>query len=281
MAKEPPQRNGATCLPMVVRRDSLAGSNKVENVMRIIFPLASLLLLAVPASAQQGASLNELATTPVVTVRIGENLKVPPDEATITVTTQSRAATASAALEANKAKTEKMVETIRAAGIGAKDIQTQGVNLTPDYQYFTEGGRGTQRLIGYLASNSIQVKTRRIDRLSALLDQVTAAGADQIYGPNFGIADPLPLRKEARKRAMVRGEAEAMEYAANAGFQRVRLLSVEEGVSYRSSDIVVTGSRIQAGGPPPPPPPMPERGGIEPGQIETGVQLTLVYRMER
>lgn len=250
--------------------------------MRVFLALLSLSLAAAPALAQQGASLSELAATPVVTVRIGENLKVPPDEATITVTTQSRAATASAALEANKVKTEKMVEVIRGAGIEAKDVQTQGVNLNPDYQYFNEGGRGSQRLVGYLASNSIQVKTRRIDRLSTLLDQVTAAGADQIYGPNFGIADPLPLRREARKRAMVRGEAEAMEYATNAGFQRVRLLSVEEGVSYRSSEIVVTGSRISAGGPPPPPPPpAPERGGIEPGQIETGVQLTLVYRMEK
>jgi hypothetical protein len=61
----------------------------------------------------------------------------------------------------------------------------------------------------------------------------------------------------------------------------VQLLSVEEGVSYRASDIVVTGSRI--GPPPPPPPAAPERGGgsIEPGQIETGVTLTLQYRMER
>ena len=112
--------------------------------------------------------------------------------------------------------------------------------------------------------------------------QITAAGADKIYGPNFGISDPLPLRKEARRRAMARGEAEAMEYAANAGFTRVRLLSVEEGVSYRSADIVVTGSRVgNASAPPPPPPPQPERGGVEPGQIETGVQLTLIYRMER
>ena len=173
-----------------------------------------------------------------------------------------------------------MLAAIRSAGTGAKDVQTQGVSLNPDYIWETVAGRGNRRLVGYIASNSIQVKTRRIDRLSALLDQVTAAGADQINGPNFGIADPLPLRREARKRAMVRGEAEAMEYAANAGFARVQLLSVEEGVSYRSSDIIVTGSRIGRQGAPPPPPPMPERGGgIEPGQIETGVTLTLVYRM--
>ena len=251
--------------------------------MRFASIVASTLFLVTPAAAQQGASLSELAATPVVTVRIGENLRTPPDEATITVTTQSRAPTAADAVEANRIKTERMGETVRAAGIAPKDIQTQGVSLNPDYRYETIEGQGRQRLIGYVASNSIQVKTRRIDRLSSLLDQVTAAGAERIYGPNFSIADPLPLRKEARKRAMVRGEAEAMEYAANAGFARVRLLSVEEGVSYRSSDaIVVTGSRIRDAAPPPPPPPAPERGGgIEPGQIQTGVTLTLVYRMEK
>lgn len=250
--------------------------------MRFVVLGACFLSLAVPAAAQQGASLSELASTPVVTVRIGENLKMPPDEATINVTSQSRAPTASAALEANKVKTDRMLATIRASGIPGKDLQTQGVNLNPDYNYETVIGRGNQRLVGYVASNTIQVKTKQIDRLSVLLDQVTAAGADQIYGPNFSIADPLPLRREARKRAMVRGEAEAMEYAANAGFARVQLLSVDEGVSYRSSDIVVTGWRMgRPGAPPPPPPPVPERGGIEPGQIETGVVLTLVYRMVR
>ncbi len=249
--------------------------------MRIPILGAALLVLSIPASAQQGASLSELAATPVVTVRIGENLKVPPDEATINVTSQSKAPTASAALEANKTKTDKMVATIRAAGIPGKDIQTQGVSLNPDYSYETVNGRGSQRLVGYIASNTVQVKTPRIDRLSVLLDQVTAAGADSIYGPNFGIADPLPLRREARKRAMARGEAEAMEYAANAGFARVELLSVEEGVSYHNSDIVVR-ARAPDGliaPPPPPPPPPPASGGIEPGQIATGVTLTLVYRM--
>lgn len=239
-------------------------------------------ILPLPLSAQTIGTLPELAQTPVVTVRIQENLKTPPDEATLSVSTQSRAPTASAALAKNKAETEEMVAAIRAAGIADKDIQTEGVNIQPDYRYETVNGRGENRMVGYLASNSVRIKTRRIDRLSNLLDALTAAGADQLYGPNFGIADPLPLRREARKRAMERGEAEAMEYARNAGFSRVRLLTVEEGVSYRATDIIVTGSRRGGGAPPPPPPPAPERGGgIEPGQIETGVQLTLQYRMER
>jgi uncharacterized protein len=244
------------------------------------FALA-LLLVAVPASAQQvSASLDQLAATPLVTVQISEQLRSPPDEATLTTATESRAPTAAAALAANKLKTEHLLDAIKAAGIVPKDVQTEGVSVGADYEFETVNGRGTQHLVGYLARNTVRIKTRQIDRLVTLLDTLTAAGATNIYGPNFSIADPAPLRAEARKRAMVRGEAEASEYARNAGFRGVQLLSVQEGVSYRATDIVVTGSRIQAAAAPPPPPP-PPGGGIEPGQIETGVTLTLEYRMER
>ena len=242
-----------------------------------------------PAMAQQlpAASIGEMASTPLVRVNIAESLRTPPDEASMTVGTQAKAATATEAVAASKEKTEKLLAAIRAAGVRERDIQTQGIQLSPDYRWDNEpGGRGRQTLIGYIAGNSVQIKTRDIDALTSLLDALTTAGADTVYGPNFGISDPAPLRQEARVRAMARGQAEALEYARNNGFKTVRLLSVEEGTSYRGTDIIVTGSRISnAAPPPPPPPPMPERGGaagiVAPGQLETGVSLNLLYRMER
>lgn len=241
-----------------------------------------------PAIAQQlpSTSISEMAATPLVRVNIAETLRTPPDEASLTVGTQAKAPTATAAVAANKVKMEKLLTTIRGAGIRERDIQTQGIQLQPDYRWDTQpGGRGHQTLIGYIASNSIQIKTRNIDGLTALLDKLTGAGADTVYGPNFGISDPAPLRREARVRAMARGQAEAAEYARNNGYTSVRLLAVEEGTSYRGTDIIVTGSRIMnASAPPPPPPPQPERGGdsiVAPGQLETGVSLNLLYRMER
>ena len=246
--------------------------------------------LALPATAlaqtAPTASIAEMATTPLVRVNIVESLRTPPDEASITVGTQAKAATATGAVAANKVKTEKLLATIRAAGIRERDIQTQGIQLQPDYRWDSQpGGQGRQTLIGYVASNSVQIKTRDIDKLTSLLDALTTAGADTVYGPNFAISDPAPLRREARVRAMERGQAEAMEYARNNGFTSVRLLSVEEGVSYRGTDVIVTGSRISPMAPPPPPPPQaPERDGggiVAPGQLETGVTLNLLYRMER
>jgi uncharacterized protein YggE len=243
----------------------------------------SLAALSLPASAQQiSASLDQLAATPVVTVQISEQLRSPPDEATITAGTESRAPTASAALTANKLKTEHLLETIKSAGIPSKDVQTQGVSVQADYQFQQVNGRGEQHLVGYVASNSVSIKTRQIDRLVTLLDTLTAAGATNIYGPSFSIADPAPLRALARKRAMARGESEASEYARNAGFKGVQLLSLQEGISYRATDVTESDLPPRVAAPPPPPPPPPPPGGsISPGQIETGVTLTLHYRMVR
>ena len=259
--------------------------------MRKVFNLGVIFAVAIvpaAAAAQQAptASIAEMATTPLVRVNISETLRTPPDEASLTVGTQAKASTATAAVAANKVKTEKLLAAIRVGGIRERDIQTQGIQLQPDYRYEREpNGQGRQVLVGYIASNSVQIKTRNIDALTSLLDSLTKAGADTVYGPNFGISDPAPLRREARVRAMARGQAEASEYARNNGYSTVRLLSVEEGTSYRGTDIIVTGSRIMnASAPPPPPPPAPERGGdgiVAPGQLETGVALNLLYRMER
>ena len=252
-----------------------------------ILALSAAILHPAIVSAQQAhtASISEMASTPLVRVNIAESLRTPPDEATMTVGTQARASTATQAVAANKTKTEKLLASIRAAGIRERDIQTQGIQLQPDYRWDNEpGGRGHQTLIGYVANNSVQVKTHDIDKLTALLDALTTAGADSVYGPNFAISDPAPLRREARVRAMARGQAEATEYARNNGYSKVRLLSVEEGTSYRGTDVIITGSRISpVAAPPPPPPPAPERDGgiVAPGQLETGVSLNLLYRMER
>jgi uncharacterized protein len=256
------------------------------NLIRSI-AFALLVTVAMRVSAQSiTAPLDQLAVTPLVRVNISESLRSPPDEASLTVGTQAKATTATAAAAANKAKTEKLLATIRSAGIRERDIQTQGIQLHPDYRWDTQpGGQGKQTLVGYIASNSVQIKTRNIPGLTTLLDTLTTAGADTVYGPNFGISDPAPLRREARVRAMARGEAEASEYARNNGYTKVRLLSVEEGTSYRGTDVVVTGARVSyaSAPPPPPPPPAPERDGgvVAPGQLETAVSLNLLYRMER
>jgi uncharacterized protein YggE len=91
------------------------------------------------------ASIAEMANTPLVRVNIAESLKTPPDEASITVGTQAKASKATEAVAANKVKTEKLLATIRAAGIRDRDIQTQGIQLQPDYRWDTSRTDGGSR----------------------------------------------------------------------------------------------------------------------------------------
>ena len=157
--------------------------------------VAALAMQPALALAQQAptASIAEMASTPLVRVNIGELLRTPPDEATMTVGTQAKAATATAAVAANKVKTEKLLAAIRAAGIRERDIQTQGIQLQPDYRWDNEpNGRGRQTLIGYIASNSVQIKTRNIDKLTALLDALTDGRRGQRLWPQFRHFRPGP-----------------------------------------------------------------------------------------
>ncbi len=63
------------------------------------------------------ASIAEMASTPLVRVNIQESLKTPPDEASITVGTQAKAATATETVRPQQDKTERLLATVRAAGI--------------------------------------------------------------------------------------------------------------------------------------------------------------------
>ncbi len=122
--------------------------------MRNIY-LPALALVAALASGAASAqslpapTLAEMAATPLVRVSIAESLRTPPDEASLTVGTQAKGGTAKAAVALSKTKTEKLLAAIRAAGIREKDMQTQGLQLNPDYSYDrSPDGNGRQRLIG-------------------------------------------------------------------------------------------------------------------------------------
>ena len=74
--------------------------------------LCAALLLAgtsMPALAQTPTNIDEMARTPLVRVNISETLRTPPDEASLTVGTQSKASTATAAVALSKTRTEKLL----------------------------------------------------------------------------------------------------------------------------------------------------------------------------
>ncbi len=93
------------------RRDDLNESFRTARKRLLTAALPILLVQSGAALAQQAptASISEMASTPLVRVNITEALRTPPDEASITVGTQAKAATATAAVAAAARTTRNRV----------------------------------------------------------------------------------------------------------------------------------------------------------------------------
>ena len=199
----------------------------------------------------------------------GEVTRVP-DVAIISAGVQTLQPTATAAIEENAARMERVRAALKRAGIEDRDIQTSSINLNPEYHY---DQNRPPRLTGYRATNTVNVKFRDLKRTGAILDALVAEGANQINGPNLTIDKPESALDEARTKAIANGRARADLYARALGMRVVRLISVSEGGGYNV------------------PPPMPmvammaERGAaadtkIDPGTQQLQVSVSMSFELQ-
>jgi uncharacterized protein YggE len=197
------------------------------NVRSLAVALA---LAAAPMAVASGAAAQDaqFRATTLSLSAYGETA-ARPDLATITTGVQVKAATAAEAMRQNADQMSRVVATLKARGIADRDIQTSGLNLSPQYIY---ENNQPPRLDGYMASNQVTVTVRDLARLGQAADAVVAAGANQINGIGFGLANPTPVEDQSRKAAVEALTAKANLYAQAAGYRVARLVSLSESGGY-------------------------------------------------
>lgn len=243
--------------------------------MKSALALMTLAAAAVPMAAHAQTSVTIAETAPVVTLNVTESVEAAPDVATVGTGVQTTAPTAIQAMQANAAKTEKLIAALAKAGIAKKDIQTSGINLSAQYDYTQRDGQPTgPRFLGYEASNQLSIKLRDIRKVGTLLDSLVAAGATNVNGPSFGIDNPAPMLVQARGAALKSAKAQADFYAQAAGYRSARLLSIAENNSGGNPPMLMLQSaRFKADSAPVTP--------VEPGQVASSVTLTVQYALEK
>jgi hypothetical protein len=185
------------------------------------------LAVAMMSALGSGPALAEQARTIEL---IGEaSAHAPPDTAFVTFGVTTEAETAAAALAANNAAMRQALDVVKAEGIASRDVQTAGLTLAPRYR---SGQNDVEKkIIGYSATNAATVRVRDLAKLGNILDKVVMAGANQIRGIDFDIADRARLMDELRRQAVANVRAKAALYAAAAGVRLGSLVSLtEEGI---------------------------------------------------
>jgi len=158
----------------------------------------------------------------VITVTGTSDVSAAPDEATFSFTVTKDASTVAAAQSAADPIVSKAVAYLKSQGIADKDIQTNGYDANPTYQYAAVpcplGAAiacppGNQTISGYEVSQTVNVTVHDITKAGAILSGVGATGVSNISSLTLTISNEDALKDQARSQAIDQARTQAEELA--------------------------------------------------------------------
>ncbi|MGI8404820.1 MAG: SIMPL domain-containing protein [Thermomicrobiales bacterium] len=149
-----------------------------------------------------------------------------PDLADIAIGVQNQSKSLATAQSNNTTAVESVTKVLTDAGIDKKDIQTSGYNISPISKNDDNGNY--VGITGYQVTTSLSITVRDITKVGTLLDAVVTAGANQVLGVSFSVADPSKPASAARKAAVEDARAKADELAQASGLVVTGVVSIQE-----------------------------------------------------
>jgi uncharacterized protein YggE len=209
------------------------GDKKMKKNLRVGTILVSMVLAAMllVSILSPGMAFQQEITPDSVqrTLQVSGNGQVSaqPDVAVVSLGVQTEAEEAAAALNENSQKMQDLVDVLRQADVADADIQTQMVRLQPRYADKPDA-QGQQEVVGYTASNVVEVRLRNLDTVGQILDAAVQAGGNRIDSIRFEVSDPATYLDQAREAAWNDAQHKAEQLAALAGSDLGPVLTINE-----------------------------------------------------
>lgn len=187
----------------------------------LVFALATAGAFAVAAltTACEGDTTVNTAPTDLsgVTVAGHGEVQAPSDTGFFDVGVQVTAATIEAARDRAAQSADAVIKSLKGNGIAEKDIKTSNFSIQPQYDYSKQNSQPT--IIGYIVTNTVEAKVRKLDSFSKVVDAAVAAGGNdaRIQSIRFGIEDNEKLLEQAREAAMKDARKKAEQLAKLGG----------------------------------------------------------------
>ena len=176
-----------------------------------------------------------------ITVVGDSQAKVAPDTAVITFSVVTQGKQAVDAQQQNAAKSEAVRKAVETITSDAKaEIKTSDYNLNPEQDYYS--GK-MPKILGYQVTNTVTVSIDKLDRVGAIIDAATAAGANSVQGIQFVIGEQSPAQGQALALATKQAMAKAEAVASSLNGRIVRVVqTIEGGVPAQMVDAEYTGN---------------------------------------
>jgi len=150
---------------------------------------------------------------------------------------------------------------------------TTRYTIEPRYETARPGEPREPRITGYVARNEVQVESRRIDRVGALIDAAIAARANRVSGLQFSLSKRAESLRTAIEKAGADARAQAESVARGLGVRLKGVLSATTATApivsaRRFEALAMAGEARQAPTP------------IEPGELTVSATLQVTYEIE-
>lgn len=156
------------------------------------------------------------------------SVAVRPDQAKVSVGVITQGATAEEASEQNSAIAGKVINDVRTALGNFAEVRTISISVTPNYRQ-TSPPQNPPVISSYTATNTVQITLSDVTLAGKAIDTATKAGANSIYGVQFGLKDSSSSRQQALRLATAQARLQAEAIATGLGARIGRVLAAVEG----------------------------------------------------
>ena len=178
-------------------------SNRIGAVVTIMFSG-----MLVPVGIAQENCMHPR----MISVTGTAEIKVPPDEAQLTLGIDSHDKDLVVAKASNDQRIKKLLALAHTAGVEAKSIQTSALSMGPEYT-----DEKIPKLLGYRVSQTVAITLTDLSKYEDLMTNFLKVGVNRVDGVNFLVADPRKYREDARLKAVNAAREKANTMARELG----------------------------------------------------------------
>ncbi|MBZ0301422.1 MAG: SIMPL domain-containing protein [Anaerolineae bacterium] len=163
---------------------------------------------------------------------------------------------------------QNVIAALTDAGIDLKDIQTTGLYLYQDTPYNPQTGEPSTAPI-YRVTNSLNVTVRDVAQVGDVINTGVQAGANNINGLTFNIADPAALEEQAREVAVADARARAEQLAGLMGVQLGEATIIVETPNAQPPMLYDRAQSAMGGG-----------AAVQEGQLQVSVLVRVTFNIQ-
>lgn len=179
---------------------------------------AALLVLVLFTTISQAQELKQVPTINV----IGEGkIKVSPDQASISISLETKGTIAKDVKKENDDKIDAVLKFIKKSNIAKEDYQTQRVSLNPNYDY-------EKKKHNFIATQNVQILLKDLSKYDELMSGLVETGINRIDNVEFKSSKFTQLQSDARKLAIKNAKTKAEDFVSVLGQKVGKAITISD-----------------------------------------------------